>query len=216
MWPKRAKSYSRSESLEAAGKAASRGKVKKAIGEYKKVLEADPGDHVVHGKLAPLHARAKKFREAWASFRAAGEGYLQKGFSAKAQSVYTQATRCIPEEVEAWEVLAGLQQERGLQADAVRTLLNGSFHFRRRQSRHKAVRLLRKAFGAAPWHFEVTLNLARITAKTGGKAEAIRLLNGLAEREKGRNLRTVRGAILRLSPTPASAWRWLRAAISGA
>jgi tetratricopeptide (TPR) repeat protein len=215
MWFKRRKPYSRSAIIEAAGKAQAKGQTKKAIAEYLKVLKADPDDHVVHGKVAPLLAKTKQFSESWSSFKAAGEGYNLGGFGEKALSIYVQATRCVPLEVEAWETVTRLQLNRGLRADSVNTLLKGHRYFRRRDLRQKAVHLLRKAWEITPWHFEVTFELARLLAKTGEKEEALRLLHGLLEREQSRNLRRIRGAILKISPTPASAWQWLRAALSG-
>lgn len=216
MWFKRRESYSRSEILEAAGEAQAKGKTKKAIAGYLKVLEANPDDHIVHGKVAPLLARTKQFSESWSSFKAAGEGYDLVGFGDKALSIYIQATRCLPLEVEAWETVTNVQLSRGLKADTLNTLLKGHRNFRRRDLRDKAIYLLRKAWEITPWHFEVTFELARLLAKTGKKEEALKLLYGLAQREKKHNLRRIRGAILKISPTPGSAWRWLRVTLFGA
>jgi tetratricopeptide (TPR) repeat protein len=87
------RSYSRSEILEAAGKALARGKHKKAIAWYQKLLKADPADHVTHGKIAPVLAETRQFSESWSSFKASGEGYIRMGFVDKALSMYIQATR---------------------------------------------------------------------------------------------------------------------------
>jgi tetratricopeptide (TPR) repeat protein len=215
MWFKLSRPYSRSEILEAAGKALVKGKRKKAIAWYQKLLKTDPGDHVVHGKIAPQLAETKQFSESWSSFKASGEGYLRMGFVDKALSMYIQATRYMPKEIEAWETVTRLQLDRRLRADAVKTLINGHRYFRHRKHRQKAIRLLRKAKEIDPWHFEVTLNLARLLAKAGERKDALRLLNELAEREHGYKLRRICGALLRISPTPASALRWLRATLFG-
>ncbi|GMR05023.1 MAG: hypothetical protein BMS9Abin23_0947 [Thermodesulfobacteriota bacterium] len=210
---RRRRSYTRTEILEAAGKAQARGRTKKAIAHYKKVLKANPGDHVVHAKAAPLFARTKQFSESWSSFRAAGRGYAEKGFEEKALGVYTQATRYIPREIGAWEAVTSLQLARGLDADAVKTLIKGHRNFTHRSLRPKAIQLLRRAREISPWNFEVTFELARLLSKTGEAEEALRLLCGLAERARGRDLRRVRGALLRLSPTAGSLWRWLSSSV---
>jgi hypothetical protein len=75
--------------------------------------------------------------------------------------------------------------------------------------------MLRKAWKIIPWHFEVTFELARLLAKTGKKEEALRLLGDLERREGRSNLRRIRGAIFKISPTLGSAWLWLRAAVRG-
>ncbi|MFQ5586357.1 MAG: tetratricopeptide repeat protein [Thermodesulfobacteriota bacterium] len=214
MWFKRSTTYSRSDILDAAGKARARGKRRKAIAEYQKLLKADPGDYVVHGKVAPLLAERRLYVEAWSSFRAAGEGYLQKGFVDKARSVYVQATRCMPWEIETWKAVVGLQLDRGQRADALKTLIDGRRHFRGRRQRGEAICLLRMAQAISPGHFNVAFDLAQLLAKSGTKVEAMELLQGLAAREQGHNLRRIRGALLRVSPSPSSAWLWLRAAIS--
>ncbi|MFQ5441172.1 MAG: tetratricopeptide repeat protein [Thermodesulfobacteriota bacterium] len=205
------KSHSRTEILETAGKAQARGKRRKAIAEYQKILKVDPDDYVVHGKIAPLLAGSRRFSDAWSSFEASGQGYIQRGFVAQALSVYTQATRHMPGVRDAWEAVIRLQLERGQEADAVKTALTGQRNFRTSALRPDAIRLLRKAWEISPWHYDVTVELARLLSKTGEKKEALRLLIGLAERARGRKLRQVRALILRISPTTGSLWRWLRA-----
>lgn len=211
MFFKGRKSHSRTQILETAGKARARGRRRKAIAEYQKILKVDPDDYVVHGKIAPLLAGAKRFSEAWSSFEASGQGYVERGFAAQALSVYTQATRHMPRVIGAWEAVVRLQLERGQEADAVNTALIGQRNFRTSALRPDAIRLLQKAWEISPWHYDVTVELARLLSKTGEKKEALRLLMELAGREKGRNLRRVRAMILRISPTTGSLWRWLRA-----
>lgn len=216
MFRRKEKGYSREAHLAAAGKARARGKKRKAIAEYMRILEFDPDDYFVHGKVAALLAETKRFDEAVASFRASAEGYLKQGFYEKAIGVYTQASRLMPKDITIWEAIVKLQMEKNLRADAVNTLFKAHQHFRGKAVRDKGIRLLRKAFMIAPWHFEVTYELARLLAKTGEKDEAMRLFDGLADRSRGLHLRRIRSAMLRLSPTPTYAWRWLRTAFSGA
>lgn len=215
MFFKSSKPYSRASILEAAATAQSRGRTNKAITGYLSVLEKDPKDLQVHAKVAPLLAKEKRFGEAWSSFKIAGEGYMLDGFADKALSTYTQATRCMPMEIETWKAVSKLQRDRGLKVDSVNTLLKGQSNFRRRKLRPAAVYMLRKAWKIIPWHFEVTFELARLLAKTDKKEEALKLLNGLAEREGKKNLRRIRGAIFKISPGAGSAWRWLRTALGG-
>ncbi len=216
MWFKRNKSYSRSEILDAAGKARAKGRRKRAIAEYQKLLKADSGDYVVHGKIAPLLAEMRNYSESWSSFKAAGEGYLHKGFEDKAKSIYIQATRHLPYEIDAWKAVAELYLSRRHEADALKTLKDGRHNFRHRTQRAEAICLLRMAHDITPDRFDVTLDLAHLLAKTGKRVEAVRLLEGLAVRDQGHNLRRIRGSLLRISPSPSFAWHWLRAALSNA
>jgi cytochrome c-type biogenesis protein CcmH/NrfG len=76
-------------------------------------------------------------------------------------------------------------------------------------------RLLRRALEIDPWHAEGRLALSRLLRRQGRRGEARALLEELAPRLSGSELRRVRGALFRLGPTPAAAWRWLRAATAG-
>lgn len=209
----RHKSYDRFAILAAAENARARGRTRKAIAEYRKVLEVDPDDHEIHGKIAPLLAEKRQLRDAWSSFVAAGEGYLRDGYTDKALAVYTQAARCMPRQLEAWETVARLQVERERRPDAIKALLDGSRHFRGRKLRIQGLRLLRRACEIEPGHFEAAFQLGKRLAKAGEKQEARWLLDGLATWARGRNLRRVRTRLFWMSPTPAAAWRWVVAAI---
>lgn len=213
-WFRREKSYDRFAILAAAEKARARGKVRKAITEYRKVLEVDPSDHETHAKMAPLLAERRQLAEAWKSFVVAGEGYVRDMHEDKALGVYTQAARYLPRQIEVWRSIARLQVGRGRPADGVKALLDGSRHFRRRDDRPEAIRLLRLAGEIEPWHFEATYALARLLLKVGEKREARSHLEGLAERAKGRNRRRACATLFRMSPNFIGAWRWVRAAIA--
>jgi len=73
------RSYDRGKTLAAAEKARSRGRVRKAVRCYLKVLEHDPADHVVRSKVAPLLARAGRWDESRQNFDKAAAGYLARG-----------------------------------------------------------------------------------------------------------------------------------------
>ncbi len=210
---KRTRSYNRSASIETATEARTRGKLKVAIAEYKKILVADPADHAVHMKIAPLLAEAKSYPEAWKSFRAAAERYEKGGFFNKAVGVYTHASRCMPKETYAWEALSGLYLSQGLKADAVSVLMRGHMNFKGRKDRDKGVKMLKNAFDINPWAFGPTYALAGLLAKTGRKKEALVLLEGLAGKKSAEKRRKALWAAFTISPGFSYAWRWLKAAV---
>ena len=126
-----------------------------------------------------------------------------------------QAVSFLPRRVELWERIAQLDVKRERIPEAIKDLLEGSKHFRRKKERQSAVRLLRLAMKIEPWQFESTLQLAWLLRKSGARPEARKLYQGLCERNRSRRLRKVRAAMFRMSPTPAAALLWLRAALSG-
>jgi tetratricopeptide (TPR) repeat protein len=205
----------RSELIADADKARAKGKLKKAISGYRKALELEPGDPVVHGKLAPLLARAKESEAALESFHAAAKGHLDKGFADKALAVYTQAADTFPYHLSLWQQLSQLHQGKGRRADAVRVLLRGRLYFRRKNERREAVTLLKEALALDGELFEPKLDLARLLALQGQRAEALALLEPMLKGLKGKPLRRVRWTLARVSPGLGAWWRWLRAVVRG-
>ena len=149
-----AKAYDRSKTLAAAEKARSRGRVRKAVRCYLKVLEHAPDDHVVRSKVAPLLARAKRWDESRQNFDKAANGYLDAGFVPKAIAVWTVAAQTFPEQVDYWERIANEQVKRGKRQDAVLALLQGRSMLRRKRQRPLAVLLLRQVLELEPGHVD--------------------------------------------------------------
>jgi len=208
---KKSLAYNRSASITTAGEARSRGKLKVAISEYKKILAADPADQAVHMKIAPLLAQAKNYPEAWKSFKAAAEKYEKGGFFNKAVGVYSHASRCMPKETRPWEALSGLYLSQGLKADAVSILMKGHLHFRGRKDRDKGIKMLKNAFDILPWAFEPTYALAGLLARSGRKDEAVALYEGLAAKKTAEKRRKALWAAFRARPNASSAWKWVKA-----
>ncbi|MCK4738873.1 MAG: hypothetical protein KAT46_02895 [Deltaproteobacteria bacterium] len=210
------KEYSRAEIMEAAGKFRSKGKHKKAIAEYQKILKQDSGDFDVAGRIAPLMAETKQPEDSWKHFKIAIAGYMKKGFYDKALSMVNMATRYLPREVEAWEAFARLEIEvKKRPEDAVQTLHTGHLNFRKKELLPKAIRLLQNAWKVEPWNFNVSFDLAKILLREAKKVDAKKIFKGLEEREKGGKLRKVRWALFWMEPGAGGFFRWMKAATLG-
>jgi tetratricopeptide (TPR) repeat protein len=204
----RPKPFDRTETLEAADKARSKGRRVKAIAGYQKILEHHPEDAAVHGKLAPLLADAKRSTEALTSFRAAALAHTTQGFADRAISVYVQALGYYPKELAFWEEVVALHLKRGRKADALKALLDARARFGRKPDRPIAKRLLRRALEIDDAHVGATADLARLLAKDGSAAEALDLLRQLLSKVEGRDRRVLRRAEFSVAPSPATLWRW--------
>jgi tetratricopeptide (TPR) repeat protein len=207
--------YDREEILKAAEKSEKKGDPRRALAEYEKVLKWEPQNLVLQAKVASLLAESGRAPEAWPHFLVAAEGYVKDGFYDKAVAVYVRAASFLPSKIEVWLSLADLNVRRQRKADAFKACLDGRKHFRRLEQHHQAGQLLRRALDIEPFHVDATLDLARVRRRAGQKEEATKLLHGVAVRSRGRDLRRIRGAQLRLSPAPGALWRWLRAAAVG-
>jgi tetratricopeptide (TPR) repeat protein len=206
-------------SLVAAGdRARSRGRVRKAIGLYRKALDepaGSMGDATVHGKLAPLLARKKLREEALGSYAKAASGQVKAGFVDRAAALLKQALDHYPEESPLWDELVRLQLLRGRRPDAVAGLVAGGRRLRRTRHLEVAERLLKRAIDLEPWHPPAVDLLARTLARAGRKREAMELLEAFGLIARGLALRRARRLAFRLSPTPRNLWRWIRAAWRG-
>lgn len=217
MWPfsKKDKPYLRSSSMAAAAKARASGDFKKAIAEYQKVIEREPDNTDVHGKIAPLLAQAQQYKQAWKSFEICADGFKKKGFVDKAISVYAQAADFLPGLPDVWERMATLHLERLRKPDAVKVLLKGRTYFKTREYRPDAIRLLSRARELEPNNLEMCLDLASLLRLSGRRAEGLAVLTPLLPGQRGKQLRRLRGSLWRLQPTPARLWHYLRALFLG-
>ncbi|MGI9590100.1 MAG: tetratricopeptide repeat protein [Myxococcota bacterium] len=205
--------YDRNRILEEAARARAQKKRGRAIELYRWVLAVEPERTEVHAKLGPLLAVTGQHFDAWTSFRIVARTHLRAGHADRALAAYREAALYLPQEVQAWQTIGRLQAKAGQRREAVETLLEGSRQFRTRWLRPHAVHLLRRARDLDPWNFEVVLELACLLALQQQEREAHMLLDGLVVRCGGDRLRRVRAAQFRFRPSPASAWRWLEAAL---
>lgn len=203
------KAYDRNVALATAEKARARGRVRKAVRWFRKVLEHQPNDLQVRAKIAPLLARLGRWDEARTNFDKSAEGFLAAGFAPKAIAVWTVAAETFPEHVEYWERIANEQVVRGRRQDAVLALLQGRARLRKKGQRPMAMLLLRQVLALDGVHLEATLDLADLLRRDGVFHEAERLVAGLLTVVVRRSeRRRVHFALFRLEPSFRGALNW--------
>lgn len=212
-WFRKKPVYDRRQILANAAAMQGKGKAKKALAEYQRVLEMEPENAGLLMKIAVLFAETKQPDPAWRSFVRAAELFRKDGMVEKWSSVWSQAVLYFPRSADAWLALAQAKSERGVPADGAAALLTGSRNFKRRKDREGRVRLLAEAFGYTPYAYDVTMEYAAAMVANRERTEAVEMLEELADRTTGSRLRKIRGRLFRLRPTPAAGWRWLRAAV---
>lgn len=206
--------YDRTKLLRAAAKAQEKKHRRKAIALYRQLISMESGNAELHARLAPLLAKTRQRFDALLSFREAANCYLREGKTAEAIGVYRENATLLPRESEVWVSLARLLRQHRTPREAIDVLLTGRRHFRRRRQRAEAIHLLRQAREIEAWDAEVVLDLVALLARSRQREEAMTLLAGLRSHVRGSGLRPVCRLEFRLSPTPARAWRWLRACMT--
>jgi tetratricopeptide (TPR) repeat protein len=216
-WFRRRPAYDRASILARAARAArgrSRRSRRKAIELFTSVLRREPANQELRRKLAPLLAADGQSAAAWSSYERAIEDLARRGFVEQAIGVCREAAGALRREPAVWRALAALEVERGRKVDAVRALLEGRAQLRSRHERNRALELLREARRIDPVHLEAGLELARLLARTGRRAEACAILDELIAVHPHQT-RRLRAAQLRIAPGLRSACRWLRSLGTG-
>ncbi|MEW5740098.1 MAG: hypothetical protein AB1938_14290 [Myxococcota bacterium] len=205
------KPYERAAVWAEAEKARGKGNRKKAVAAYRRILEHEPDDWQVHGKLAPLLVDEDPF-EAWNSFEKAAQGHLDKGFVDRALGVYRQAMGALPFIPEGWEKIAALYQRKGHAPDAVKALVDGQRHFwKTPEDRVVAERFLNAALSLDAWNVDATLALAQLLKRRKDVAGAVAKLDALlAHLPTSPAKKRVLRARLAVSFTLRHLWAWLR------
>jgi tetratricopeptide (TPR) repeat protein len=203
------KPYDRATALATAEKARAKGKVRKAVKWYRKVLENEPADLQTSAKIAPLLAKLRRNEESRERFEHAAQGFLAQGFAPKAIAVWTVAAQTFPEHVEYWERIANQQVIAGKRQDAVLALLQGRFQLKKKRQRPLAILLLRQVLALDVTNVPATLDLADLLRRDGSRSEARRLLGAILAYARARTLRRqVRFAMFRLEPSWRGALDW--------
>jgi tetratricopeptide (TPR) repeat protein len=206
--------YDRKWLLAKAEQARVRGRRRRAISFYRRILAAEPHDSNLHARIAPLLAVTGKQFDAWQSYREAAQAHLRNKSHEEALALYRNATKTLPLQIEAWQWVAKLESTCGRADRALSALLEGRSKFRSRRRRAEAIALLREARGIEPWRVDIVLDLAHVLWRSGQSPEAQWILGQLAERTEGRDLRIVRGAQWRIEPSLKHSWKWIRAAFA--
>lgn len=211
------KPYDRTRILDAAEKARSRGRNRKAIAEYRKILAVDANDPQVNARIAPLLAKEHQREAGLKAFETGAEAFINKGFADKGLAVYMQAVAVFPGEEKLWTRVAQLTAERGRKADAVNALIKGAESLSRdKAQRPRALGLLDRALKMEPFHVNATLRQAELLAKEGRKQEGLEKLERLTQHTGGPSLKKIRAAQFKLAPGFGTFWRWFRAGKSRA
>lgn len=206
--------YDRKRLLGEAEKARVRGRRRRAIAFYRRVLAVEPHDPDLHARVAPLLAAAGKRFDAWQSYRETTRAHLRNNNPAEALTLYREAAKALPTQIEAWRSVAKLELKFERREAAIGALLEGRSKFRSRRRRPEAIALLREARNIDPWRLDIVLDLVRLLRRSGQSPEAQWILAQLSERVAGRELRIVRGAQWRIEPSLRNSWLWLRAAFA--
>ena len=202
--------YDRTGILRKAEGFRSRGRVRKAIREYEKVLAVDPQDIEVHTKVAQLYIRAGRKDQAKASLKRVIQWNESEGFLDKAIAMLRVAQGVDRRDLDVYLHLAELYLGKGVKGDALRLLEGARKAFRRKPFRKEAIAVEEKILSFAPDDFPAQVSCVRLLWRAGRRYEAGERLwhmeSHWALRKNVRHWRKTRWLLCRHAPSLATGW----------
>ncbi len=157
--------------LESAQKNLNKKQFAKAIKDYAKVVELEPGDIRSRQKLAELYVRTNKSAEAYEQYEAVAKYYSSNGFYTKAIAIYKQMQRLDPSQVSIYSRLADLNQKQGLVGNAMAEYRHLVDYYERNELIADEIKTLEKMRDLDPNNLNVRVKLAEVLTNNDRKEE---------------------------------------------
>lgn len=187
-----------------------RGRVRKAIGEYEKLLAVDPHDIDAHAKAAPLYIRTGRKDKAKASLRKVVAGYEQQGFADKAIATLRLLLKLDRRDLRARLHLADLYLGKNLTGSALSLLAGARRTFRYRRFLKEALAVEEKILSISPDDFPAQVSMVQLLARAGrgreGRERLWRMESLWALRGNRKNWRKTRWLLSRHAPSISTSW----------
>ena len=132
-------SFDCSKTLRSAERHLSRGRITRAIEEYRKVANWDPTDLTTLNTLGDLYARVGLNEDAKRIFSRVAQGYRHQGSTAKAIALLKKLVRIDPTDIDSAAQLADYYLARGLRGEAGRQYADVADAYRRAGREDKAL-----------------------------------------------------------------------------
>ena len=184
-------SVKKSKILEKADKYIRQKKLKPAIDELMRYVQAAPDDMElvnIINKIGDLFAQMGNRESAIEYFQKSVDHYIREGFFTKAIAILKKILRMDKENIRALEQLAELYTQEGMVQDAKRQYLEIAEKYRKEGLTKRALESYRKIVDMDPGNVNSRMKLAELFNSEGMQQEAIEQLITLAKtlRDKGK------------------------------
>ena len=172
---------SKDKLLTNAQKFLSKGQIPKAIGEYRKLVNAYPGDVRNRQKLAELLSRDKRSEEAVQEYETVAKYYSDSGFYLKAIAVFKQMQKIEPSRIDIYHQLAELNEKQGLIGNALSEYRNLVSFYETKEMFEEAIQVLGKMAELDPGNLNVLAKTIECHDALGLEEHALDKFNELVE-----------------------------------
>jgi tetratricopeptide (TPR) repeat protein len=162
------------KALAAAQKYLERGQPDRALAEFARVVQEEPGDTRTWLKMAEIYARRGQNAQARDIYLRTAELYVEQGALPKAVTVYKNALKLSPGLAAGHLRLAAILKSLGQTAEALQQLGLGAAAFQRMGRAAEALPALRQIVELAPDRVVARIQLAESASQAGETAEAVR------------------------------------------
>ncbi len=159
--------------LESAQKSLKKKQIPRAIKDFAKVVELDPGDVRSRQKLAELLVKTNRNAEAYEHYEAVAKYFSSNGFYLKAIAIYKQMQRLDPSQVSLFSRLAELNEKQGLIGNAMAEYRNLVSYYERNGMVADAIKTLEKMRDLDTKNLNVRVKLAEVYAINDRKEEGL-------------------------------------------
>ncbi len=150
----------------------SQGKIRAAIGEYKRIVENDPKDYSTLNILGDLHFKNSESDEAVGCYTKVAEHFSKQGFAQKAIAIYNKISRINPHSSDVSAKLAKLYQLKGSFAEARSHYVQLAEQYQRKGQKTEALEIWKQIAELDPTNTDVYLKIAEFCWQDGNKEEA--------------------------------------------
>jgi tetratricopeptide (TPR) repeat protein len=161
------------KALAAAQKFLERGQPERALAEFVRVVEEDPGDTRTWLRMAEIYARRGESVQASDIYLRTGELYAGQGALEKAVTVYKNALKLSPGLPQGHERLGGLLEQLGQPAEALQQYSLAATAFQKAGLAVEALPALRRIVALAPERVVARIQLAEAASQASETDEAI-------------------------------------------
>jgi tetratricopeptide (TPR) repeat protein len=153
-------SFDKTKAMRNAERFLTQGKIRAAIGEYKRIVENDPKDFSTLNILGDLYVKSSERQKAVGCFTKVAEHYSTQGFAHKAIAIYNKLSRINPDSIEISAKLAELYQIRGSMAEARKHYIALAEHYQRKGQKIEALTIWKQIAELDPNNTDIYLRIA--------------------------------------------------------
>jgi pilus assembly protein FimV len=173
--------FNKEKVMDAARKFVEKNQLDKAVKEYLRVVQEDPGDVRIWLKIGDIYAKKGAKQEATETYLRVARHYHDQGFLDKAVAVYKQVVKLDPRLVDAHLKLGELYRQLGKLADAMQHFESVAGHFHREGKTREALATVRQLVELDPDNVATRIKLAELYSKEQLVDEAIKEFTAACE-----------------------------------